>query len=164
MESLGSVFVDEWSSFNTVMNSNDESQFMAQLFNDSSVSGDFHAGSGFIWPDHDFRITDTVDIDSINGSIPSNYSKYYTASDWNQMLVANNDSMPSDYCRKEASDVLQSNDFLNQPMIMNSSIMEEAPLPEPCKEMEWKHPVQKSKKRCYNTGDNVCLFKFSRIA
>lgn len=163
MESLGAIFENEWSSFSSAMCSNEESQFMAQLFNDSSVSGDLHVGSGFIWPDHDFKISDMVDLDSINASITSNYNSYYAASDWNQMLVANNDSMSSDCCMKEASDVLENDDFLNQDMIMNSSIMEEAPLAEPCKEVELKHPVQKSKKRCYNTGENVRLFKFSCI-
>ncbi|KAK1359021.1 Transcription factor bHLH84 [Heracleum sosnowskyi] len=148
MESLGAIFENEWSSFSSAMCSNEESQFMAHLFNDSSVSGDFHVGSGFVWPDHDFKISDTVDIDSIDASMSSNCGNYCTASDWNQMLVANNDSMSSDCCMKEASDdVLENNDFLIREMIMN--------LPEPCKEIELKHPVQKSKKRCYNTGDNV---------
>ncbi|KAL8097272.1 hypothetical protein AgCh_030414 [Apium graveolens] len=143
MESLGAIFENEWSSFSSAMCSNEESQFMAQLFNET-VSGDFHAGSGFIWPDHDFKITETVDVDSINASISSNCDSYCIASDWNQMLVANNDSMSSD-C----------NDLLNRGMIMNSSIMEEGILAEQCKEIELKNPVQKSKKRCYNTGDTA---------
>lgn len=159
MESLGAIFENEWSSFSSAMCSNEESQFMAQLFNGSSDSGDFHLGSGFIWPDHDFQITNKVDIDSINASMSSNNcDSYYMASDWNQMLVANNDSMSSDCCLKEASDVLESNDFLNQDMIMNSSVMEEAPF-QPCKEIDLKHPEQKSKKRCYNTGDTVRMLK-----
>ncbi|WOH04804.1 hypothetical protein DCAR_0624216 [Daucus carota subsp. sativus] len=153
MESGGAIFENEWSSFNA-MYSNEESQFMAQLFNDSSVSGDFHAGSGLIWPDHDLKGANAVDIDSINASICSNYDSYCTAGDWNQMLVANTDSMSSDYCIKEAGDVLESNGFLSRDMIKDSCIMEEAP-PEPRKEIEFKHPVQKSKKRCCNTGDTV---------
>lgn len=162
MESVGAIFENDWSCFSSAMCSNEESQFMAQLFNDS-VSEDFHAGSGFIWPDHDFKITDKVDIDSINASMSSNCDSYCIASDWNQMLVSNNDSMSSDCCMKDARDVLESNDFLNRDMIMNSSVMEEGILPEPCNEIELKNPLQKSKKRCYNTGDTVRLFKLSCI-
>lgn len=170
MESLGAISEGEWGSF-SAMYSNEESEFMAQLLNNCPIPNDSNGGtaSSFKIPcttnnNYHLSLGSTDYSGSSSYFFPtSSHDQSYNASNSNQILLTNVDSV-LDYYMVEAknNNLLEGDNFLSQEMSSGCSMEEfSGNLPEAdigkethfpelelSNEVELNKLVQKSKKRC----------------
>ncbi|KAK1385714.1 transcription factor bHLH84-like [Heracleum sosnowskyi] len=148
MDYFESIFESEWSALNA-MYSTEESDFMAQLLNLCSI--DLHSGSNLTLSSN----TTNVDHVSLGSSFllsTSNHGSHY-AGDFDHILFTNDDSV---FCNQEAKEEnkslvhLHPNAEIHEKMIIQ---LEQEDHPELHKEVVFRYPMQKSKKRSVNPVD-----------
>ncbi|KAK1385698.1 BHLH domain-containing protein [Heracleum sosnowskyi] len=148
MDSFESIFESEWSALNA-MYSTEESDFMAQLLNLCSI--DLHSGSNLTLSSN----TTNVDHVSLGSSFllsTSNHGSHY-AGDFDHILFTNDDFV---FCNQEAKEENKSlvhlypNAEIHEKMIIQ---LEQEDHPELHKEVVFRYPMQKSKKRSVNPVD-----------